>query len=479
MKTNKFERKNSINQTDLFFHKKILDKYHKGEYNMYNSPSMIFCKTKGQLFSLNVNMCLLQNVHVNIKNMLSNIKVNLTKFENRTFGLYKILQNTINKMNVVAYPQISLYFSLMNEMLKFGSKGSGNYNRLNLNNLLITNYFAKKRGMSLPDKIMTHSSFESMRNYLKFIDNHWIYPKKTLSEKRFISKEEYNVAKRNSPGILPLSKSSDNKTVLDDTVLMKLLNTNLNPTDSRLICETQRYQNINLQTFYKLKSINNSLLKHDLFESDKDNFDSLKTIGTAVMTSKNKIQINTHTNQDIFYQRSKSIEAGNSSIIRHYPNKIGFDNYSSFDHHNTNDFPIVNKKFINQIVKKDWLPNDYISLRKTNMPLTKHNSLKVREDSGVTGELKKNIPNINHSRKVFEDYENDIYYKNKQMVELKVEEIRKSVDDTRKDLEEKISQTQSSVVQDIKDQLNINDISDNVYQNIERKIRIEKERRGL
>ncbi len=478
MKINKFERKNSINQTDLFFHKRILSKYHKGEYNMYNSPRMIFCKIKGQLFSLNVNMCLLQNVHVHIKNMLSNIKVNLANIENRTFGLYKILQNSINKMNVAAYPQISLYLSLMNEMLKFGSKGSVNYNRLNLRNSVITNYFAKNRGMSLPDKIMNHSSFASMRNYLKFIDNRWIYPKKSLSEKRFISKEEYNVAKRNLSGILPQSNSSDIKTLSYTTVKNNYFDINFNTNKNSLISKTNRDQNIYLQTFYKLKSIIFPLIKHDFFVSDKDNFDSLKAFGTTVLTSNNKMPINTQANQDIFCRVSKSSEAANSSIIRHYPNKIGFDSYSSFDHHNSNDHLAVNKNNIFQIAKKDWISNDYSSLRTRRIPLTKHNSFKVYTGSGATGELKKDTPNTSQSRMTFEDHEN-IYYKNKHTVEHKFEKMRKSIDDTKKDLEDKINLTHSSVVQDIKDHLNINYISENVYQNIERKLRIEKERRGI
>ena len=73
----------------------------------------------------------------------------------------------------------------------------------------------------------------------------------------------------------------------------------------------------------------------------------------------------------------------------------------------------------------------------------------------------------------------DFYFRNQQKIEQEVEEIKKIIIETKESVSEKSATTHFFKETDIKLPLDINRLSDQVYQNIERRIRIERERRGL
>lgn len=73
-----------------------------------------------------------------------------------------------------------------------------------------------------------------------------------------------------------------------------------------------------------------------------------------------------------------------------------------------------------------------------------------------------------------------LYFHNQRnKIEQEVEDIRRVVVETKEAVEEKNHHSPKDMSMAIKQHLDINRISDQVYQNIERRIRIERERRGL
>jgi hypothetical protein len=82
-------------------------------------------------------------------------------------------------------------------------------------------------------------------------------------------------------------------------------------------------------------------------------------------------------------------------------------------------------------------------------------------------------------RTVFNDYNEDFYFHKRQNIEREVEEIKKIMVETKEAVAEKSRSVNFPDEIDIKRHLDINRISDQVYQNMERRIRMERERRGL
>ncbi len=73
----------------------------------------------------------------------------------------------------------------------------------------------------------------------------------------------------------------------------------------------------------------------------------------------------------------------------------------------------------------------------------------------------------------------DFVFHNERKIVQEVEEIKTIVSETKQELEDKIESLTSTQNSKAKQEVNINRISDLVYQDIERRIRIERERRGL
>jgi hypothetical protein len=73
----------------------------------------------------------------------------------------------------------------------------------------------------------------------------------------------------------------------------------------------------------------------------------------------------------------------------------------------------------------------------------------------------------------------NLCFQNQRKIEQTVEEIKKIAVETKEKMAGKSASAHSLSEMDIKKHLDINRISDRVYQNIERRIRIERERRGM
>lgn len=80
---------------------------------------------------------------------------------------------------------------------------------------------------------------------------------------------------------------------------------------------------------------------------------------------------------------------------------------------------------------------------------------------------------------VFKAESENFYFHSQQMIEKELNEIKKNIVETKEAVKEKSVPDRSSMDMDIKKHFDINRLSDQVYRNIEQRIRIERERRGL
>ncbi len=82
-------------------------------------------------------------------------------------------------------------------------------------------------------------------------------------------------------------------------------------------------------------------------------------------------------------------------------------------------------------------------------------------------------------RAVLHENSEDFYFHKRQNIEREVEEIKRVIVETKEAVVEKSQPVNFPNEMDMKRHLDINRISDHVYQNIERRIRMERERRGM
>jgi hypothetical protein len=84
-----------------------------------------------------------------------------------------------------------------------------------------------------------------------------------------------------------------------------------------------------------------------------------------------------------------------------------------------------------------------------------------------------------HRKTTFETGNEDFYFHKAQTMSQEVEELRKIIVETKETVINKSVSTHSPIEIDMKKYLDMNRLSDQVYQKIEQRIRIERERRGL
>ncbi|NOY65339.1 MAG: hypothetical protein GXO97_08105 [Nitrospirae bacterium] len=125
-------------------------------------------------------------------------------------------------------------------------------------------------------------------------------------------------------------------------------------------------------------------------------------------------------------------------------------------------------------INKDLFNKTFQNWTTVNKPLIKHHHYSF----GIGSD------NINYisarQRTAFKmDGEDNFYFHKQRKMEEEFEELKKIVIETKEAVAEKPASTHSLSDMDIKQYFDINRISDQVYHNIERRIRIERERRGL
>jgi hypothetical protein len=111
---------------------------------------------------------------------------------------------------------------------------------------------------------------------------------------------------------------------------------------------------------------------------------------------------------------------------------------------------------------QDWTSLDKLQVRNINYNL----------EAGI-------IKSLISKRNTYSPGDNDnLIFQNQQHIEQKIDQIKKIVGDTKKTIEKSISDNFSGV-KESEPQININNLSDQVYHTIERRIRIERERKGI
>lgn len=133
------------------------------------------------------------------------------------------------------------------------------------------------------------------------------------------------------------------------------------------------------------------------------------------------------------------------------------------------------------ILFEPWKKGLFESLQ-LKKPITQNPKINERKKSaGRINNFGSKAPNpiVGHVSAVFKAESENFYFHSQRMIEKELNEIKKNMVETKEAVKEKIIPDRSSMDMDIKKNFDINSLSDQVYQNIEQRIRIERERRGL
>ena len=149
------------------------------------------------------------------------------------------------------------------------------------------------------------------------------------------------------------------------------------------------------------------------------------------------------------------------------------------------DKSLLNNKSLFNINKNSYIKTSQ-NWTISNKPFIKHYQYNPGSDFAVPVTSRRR-PLFNSSdepryplgNKALSGFSNEIFFRNQRKIEQEFEEIKKVMVETKEAVTERPVATSSLNDTDIKKHLDINRISDQVYQNIERRIRIERGRRGI
>lgn len=174
----------------------------------------------------------------------------------------------------------------------------------------------------------------------------------------------------------------------------------------------------------------------------------------------------------IFPLNSKLHEENGKNNLYAYKNEYFWQLQSNFHHRSPFTF-IQSPVLINE--RTFEMRND--TLYNTSQNWTSLDKLQVRNINynPEAGTVKPLIS----KRNTYSAGDNEnLIFQNQQHIEQKIDQIEKIVGDTKKTIEKSMSENFSGR-KDSEPHLNINNLSDQIYHTIERRIRIERERRGI
>lgn len=149
------------------------------------------------------------------------------------------------------------------------------------------------------------------------------------------------------------------------------------------------------------------------------------------------------------------------------------------------DKSLLNNKSLFNINKDSYIKTSQ-NWTISNKPFIKHYQHNSGSDFAIPVTSRKR-PLFNSSdeplyplgKKALSGFSNEIFFRNQRKIEQELEEIKEVMVETNEAVAERPIATNSLNDTDVKKHIDIDRISDQVYQNIERRIRIERERRGL
>lgn len=209
-------------------------------------------------------------------------------------------------------------------------------------------------------------------------------------------------------------------------------------------------------TYFRNKIINSNKLlfmSNDVFSLIKNHISNLNKHFNNIYIQKNKLFFRSKLDEDIIQK-----EPGHNSIIKQIvPGMLQHFKLLSNDWMVNYSNHLIANIFQNNTTNKHPVGYQYYA----NLELSAPDSVNTFKKSEL--------------RNAYEDF----HFHEQRMRDDEIEDIRKRVMETQDTIKEISLLNGPSRNNPVNQQLDINRISDQVYQNIERRIRIEKERRGL
>lgn len=174
----------------------------------------------------------------------------------------------------------------------------------------------------------------------------------------------------------------------------------------------------------------------------------------------------------IFQLNSKLYEENGKNNFYAYKNEYFWQLQSNF--HNGSPFTFIQSPVL---INERTFEMRNNTLYNTSQNWTSLDKLPVRNinynlEAGI-------VKSLISKRNTYSAGDNEnLIFQNQQHIEQKIDQIKKIVGDTKKTIEESMSDNFSGG-KDSEPQININNLSDQVYHTIERRIRIERERKGI
>lgn len=450
----------AIALSDLYFYEKILGKYRNTEKNRLKLPMMIFRRNTANIF--NQNFCL----DITIKFYLNNQSTTYSIITKTAQNIKRLFSSVWTKKHISQLILLSTFLKSVQNI--FTIRKSIHYQTTRKTELY-SSYFQKKWMMRFKEFHHNNSLLQAdqQSEAISFIGTHDIFSFKLKEPEVY------------SPDLI------ENKSMIFGKYHSKnfFLQSNLELKIPDLISQARMHDTFPLKLkepdFY---SPDIPMKRSIIFNNDYYFF---KMLYQKSLNLKNK-DILSYSSHNILFDLNgvhQSLYSSGKSDLNLYinhqiPGNINFGQTINNQSNNMHEYTSVLKRtlpHLNMLLNYNALSgnnqqfnNKYNNRTTPDKPFMTHDYYNPGSANLVT----------NPGRTAFQTDGEYLHYHSQQKIEQEIEQIKKSIIKT-KEMENQSQLTSIPTDVDIKNQFDIDQISDQVYQVIEQKIRTEKEQRGF
>lgn len=450
----------AIALSDLYFYDKILGKYRKTEKNRLKLPMMIFRRNTANIF--NQNFCL----DITIKFYLNNQSTTYSIITKTAQDIKRLFSSVWTKKHISQLILLPTFIKSVQNI--FTIRKSIHYQTTRKTELY-SSYFQKKWMMRFEEFHHNNSLLQAdqQSEAISFIGTHDIFSFKLKEPEVY------------SPDLI------ENKSMKFGKYHSKnfFLQSNLELKIPDLISQARMHDTFPLKRkepdFYSPDiPMKRSIIFNNYYYFIKmlyQNSLKLKNKDVLSYSSQNIIFDLNGVHQPLYSSGKSGI---NLYINDQIPGNINFRQTMNNQTNNMHEYASVLKRTSPHL---NMLPK-YNALSVNNQQFNIYNNRTIPDKPFMTHYYynpgSANVI-INPGRTTFQTDGKNLHYHSQQKIEQEIEQIKKTINKTKEEMENQSQSTSIPDDADIKKQFDIGQISDQVYQVIEQKIRIEKEQRGF
>ncbi|KAF5420498.1 MAG: hypothetical protein C5S41_13340 [Candidatus Methanomarinus sp.] len=504
----------AIAQSDLYFYKKIIGKYRKTERNRFKLPMMIFRRNTANIFNQNFFLDIPIKFYFNNQNTICFIITKTAQDIKRLFSWFrtdKYISQFIQLSDLLK--NIQNIFSIKESILFQTTRKKDLY----------PSYFLKKRLIIFKEYYLNKSPFQGDQKFesISITGKHDIFP--------FILKEPDFY----SPDVIEKKSMIFGRYHFNNFFLQRSLELKIPDLISQarthdafpfkrkepdfyspdviekksMIFGRYHFNNFFLQSSLGLKipdlisqartydTFPSKLKEPDFYSPDipmkrsiifNNYYYFIKMLYQNSLKLKNK-DVLSYSSQNISFDLNEvhqplysSGDTGINLYLNHQiPGNINFMQTINIQTKNMHEYASVLKRtspHLNILLNYNVLSGNnqqFNNVYNNRIAPDKPSMTHYYYNPGSTNVI------INPERTAFQTDGKDLHYHTQQKIEQEIEQIKKTIIKTKEEMENQSQSTSIPDDADIKKQFDIDQISDQVYQVIEQKIRIEKEQRGF